>query len=353
MHWGLFYLPTSLPETAAQGADRYRAILDQVRYAEELGFEAVWLAEHHFQAFGGMFPSPAILGAAIAQRTETLRIGTAVVLLPYQNPIRIAEDYATLDLLSNGRLEFGVGHGFVKWEALNFGVPPEESRERFREHLEVVLKAWTRPSMSHKGRFHEYTDLSVWPRPLQRPHPTVWMAATTTIESFESSGHQGYQMMLIPFLHDVEDLSRKVEAYLDARRAAGHDPLTARILAAYHLYVGEDAAEARSAGSAGVMEYIATAANAHKLTPKLEEPESFRSHLAHRAALQTLSFDDLLARHRVLVGSAVEVRDQLRYLRERLRLTDVAGLFALGGLTDAQVRASMRRFVEDVAPHVK
>ena len=353
MHWGLFYLPTSLPENPAQGAGSYRTILDQARYAEELGFEAVWLAEHHFQSFGGMFASPPMIGAAIAERTATIRIGTAVTLLPYHNPIRIAEDYATLDLLSNGRLEFGVGHGFVKWEALNFDVPLEESRERFRENLEVVLKAWTQPSMNHTGRFYRYSDLAVLPRPLQQPHPAVWMAATTAVESFEFSGHHGYHMMLIPFLHDVEDLRLKVEAYLDARQAAGHDPLTARILAAYHLYVGEDATEARSSGSAGIMEYIAAATNASKLTQNVEEPESFRGHLAHRAALQTLGFDDLLERNRVVVGSAAQVRDQLSYLRERLRLTDVAGLFALGGLTDHQVRASMRRVVEDVAPYVK
>ncbi len=352
MRWGLFYLPTSLPDTPQQGADRYRTIIEQVRYAEEIGFDSAWLAEHHFQAFGGMFPSTPLIGAAIAQRTKTIRIGTAVVLLPYHNPIRIAEDYATLDLLSHGRLEFGVGHGFVKWEALKFGIPLEELRERFRENLEVVLKAWTQPTMNHKGRFYEYNDLAVWPRPLQQPHPTVWMAATASIESFEFSGQQGYHMMLIPFLHDVEDLRPKVEAYLAARQAAGHDPSTARILAVYHLYVGEDAAEARSSGSAGVLEYMRVAGSAHSLTPNVEEPESYRGHLAHRAAIRTLGFDDLLQRNRVLIGSAGELREQLRYLRDQLHLTDVAGLCALGGLTDAQARASMRRFIKDVAPYV-
>lgn len=353
MRWGLFYLPTSLPEKPGQGADAYRTILEQVRYAEGLGFESVWLAEHHFQAFGGMFASPAVLGAAIAQHTRRMRIGTAVILLPYHNPIRTAEDYATLDLLSNGRLEFGVGHGFLKWEGLNFGLALEESRERFREHLDIVLNAWTQPSVSHKGRFYEYNNLAVWPRPLQQPHPPVWMSATTTIDSFEFSGRQGYEMMVIPFLHDVEDLRGKVEAYLAARKAAGYDPLTARIVAAYHIYVGANAAEARSSGSMGVMEYIETAAAGHKLTSQLDDPESFQSHHAHRAAMKTLGYHDLLERRRVVVGTPAEVRDQLGYLRERLHLTDVAGLFALGGLTDARARASMRRFMEDVAPHVK
>lgn len=354
MHWGVFHLPTSLPETPSEGADRYRTIIEQARHAEELGFDGVWLAEHHFQAFGGMFASPAIIGTAIAQHTRTIRIGTGVVLLPYHDPVRIAEDYATLDVLSHGRLEFGVGHGFIKWEGLNLGLSLEESRERFREHLEVILQAWTERSFSHKGRFYEYTALSVWPRPLQAPHPPVWMAATTTVDSFEFSGRQGYRMMLIPFLHEVDDLRGKVEAYLAARERADHDPGRARILALYHVYVGEDPAEARASAAAGIKEYMDTAANAHKLTAGMQEPESFRGHLAHRrATLGVLGPDDLLARRRVVVGSALEVREQLTYLRERLHLTDVIGLFALGGLTDAQIRASMRRFMEDVAPYVK
>ncbi len=351
MHWGLFYLPTSLPTTPAEGAVLYRTVIDQVRFGEEIGFSSVWLAEHHFQKFGGMFPSTPMIGAAIAQVTKTIRIGPAVVLLPYHSPLRIAEDYATLDLLSNGRLEFGVGHGFVKWEALMFGIPLDELRERFRENLEVVLKAWTQPKMSHKGRYYEYRDLAVWPRPIQQPHPTVWMAATASVESFEFSGRQGYHLMLIPFLHDVRDLRPKVEAYLAARQNAGYS-LSPRILAAYHIYVGENEAEARASGSAGVTQYVSAAASSYSLTPNVEEPESYRSHQATRASTRGLSFKDLIERNRVVVGSAIEVREQLQYLQEQLYLTDVAGLFALEGLTDEQVRTSMRRFMEEVAPHL-
>lgn len=350
MRWGLFFLPTSLPETPAQGAKLYRRVIDQVRYAEELGFHSVWLAEHHFQAFGGMFPSTPILGSAIAQNTKKIRIGPAVVLLPFHNPLRVAEDYATLDLLSEGRLEFGVGHGFIKWEALTLGIPVNELRARFRENLEVILKAWTQPVMNHNGHFYQYSNVSVWPRPLQQPHPTVWMAATATVESFEFSGQQGYHMMLIPFLHEVEELRPKVEAYLNARKKAGHDPSTARVVGVYHAYVGEEAREARSSGEFGVTNYMRAASSAHSLTPNVEEPESYRSHVGPRTATRALSFDDIVARSRVLIGSAAEIREKISYLRERLYLTDVVGLFALEGLSDTQARASMRRFIEEVAP---
>jgi natural product biosynthesis luciferase-like monooxygenase protein len=352
MRYGLFYLPSSLGATPTDGAERLRAVVEQTCYGERLGFDSVWLAEHHFHPFGGLFSATPVIGAAIAQKTTTIRIGTAVVLLPYHNPIRVAEDYATLDCLSQGRLEFGVGHGFVKWEALTFAIPLEELRDRFRENLAVVLKAWREPVLNHQGRFHEYHGVEVWPRPLQRPHPAVWMAATSTVESFELAGRHGYHMMLIPFLHEVEELRPKVEAYLNARRTAGHDRATARVLGVYHIYVGESSAEARAAAAPGLAEYNAAAAHAHGLTPGMADPESYRSHERHRLQMRQLTFEDMVSRSRVLVGSAEDVREKIEYVRERLYLTDVAGLFALGGLPDAKARASMCRFMEQVAPKV-
>jgi len=353
MRCGLFYLPSSLPATRAEGAERFRKIIDQVVYGEEIGFDAVWLAEHHFHAFAGMFSAPTVIGAAIAQRTKNMRIGTAVLLLPYHNPLRVAEDYATLDCLSNGRLEFGIGHGFVKWEALTFGIPLDDLRDRFKENLEVVLKAWRETKVDYKGRFYDYHDVQVWPRPLQEPYPTVWMAATTSVESFELSGRYGFNMMLIPFLNEVEELRGKMQAYFSARKAAGHDPAIARVLGVYHTYVGESSNQARAAAAQGLAEYNSAARAAHSLTPGMADPESYRSHERHREQMKVLTFDELVNQNRVLVGTPDDVREKVAYVGERLYLTDIAGNFALGGLTDEQTRASMRRFMQEVAPKIR
>jgi alkanesulfonate monooxygenase SsuD/methylene tetrahydromethanopterin reductase-like flavin-dependent oxidoreductase (luciferase family) len=241
----------------------------------------------------------------------------------------------------------------VKWEALTFGIPLDELRDRFRENLEVILKAWGEPILNHKGRFHEYHGVEVWPRPVQEPYPTVWMAATTSVESFELSGRYGFNMMLIPFLNEVEELRSKVEAYFNARRLAGHNPSTARVLGVYHVYVGESSSAARAAAAQGLAEYSSAASQAHSLTPGMADPESYRSHERHRAQMKRLTFDELVDQNRVLVGSPEEVREKVEYVRERLHLTDLAGNFALGGLTDDQARASMRRFTEQVAPEVR
>jgi alkanesulfonate monooxygenase SsuD/methylene tetrahydromethanopterin reductase-like flavin-dependent oxidoreductase (luciferase family) len=267
--------------------------------------------------------------------------------------LRVAEDYATLDCLSNGRVEFGVGHGFVKWEALTFGIPLDELRDRFKENLEIVLKAWKEPALHHQGRFHEFNGVRIYPRPLQEPHPAVWMAATTSIESFELSGRNGFHMMLIPFLNEVEDLRIKIQAYFDARRAAGFDRSTARVLGVYHAYVGETSAEACAAAERGLAEYNSAAREAHSLTPGMADPESYRGHERHREQMKLLTFDQLVDQSRVLVGTPEEVRDKLAYVCDRLYLTDMAGNFALGGLTDEQTRASMQRFMEQVTTKLR
>jgi len=350
MRFGLFFLPTPSPGTLPNGAENLRAVVEQSAYGEQLGFDSVWLAEHHFHSFGGIFSSPPVIGAAIAQRTTRIRIGTAVILLPYHNPLRIAEDYATVDCLSQGRLEFGIGHGFVKWESLTFGIPLDELRERFRENLEIILKAWSEPVLEHKGRYHEYHGVQVLPRPLQQPYPTVWMGATSTMESFELAGRRGFHLMLIPFLHEIEELREMVDGYLKARRDAGYEPSTARVLGMYHIHVGENSRAARITAERALADYHLAAAQARSLTQGVPEPESYRSHDEHRVKMRQLTFDDLVAQNRVLVGSAEEVRDRVSRVHERLHLTDLAGNFAPGGLADAEVRGSMRRFMEEVAP---
>jgi natural product biosynthesis luciferase-like monooxygenase protein len=352
MRFGIFYLPSLTPADRANAGERLHSIVEQAAYGEELGFDSVWLAEHHFHSFGGILASPPVIGAAIAQRTAKIRIGTAVTLLPYHNPLRIAEDYATLDCLSDGRLEFGIGHGFIKWESLTFGTPLEELRDRFKENLEIILKAWTEPRFSHKGRFYQYDNIELLPRPAQKPYPTVWMGATSTAESFEFAGRSGFHLMLIPFLHEIDELREMVEIYLSARRAAGHDSKTTRIIAMYHIYVGENSGEARATAEPALATYHAAAAEARNLTQGIPEPESYRTHDEHRAKMRKLTFNDLVDQNRVLVGDATEVREKVAQVRERLHLTDLAGNFALGSLPDSLTRTTLRRFIEKVAPVV-
>ena len=333
MSYGLFYLPSSLPAARGEGAMRFRTVDRSGRvWRSRLVSNSVWLAEHHFHPFAGIFSAPPVIGAAIAERTRRMRIGTAVLLLPYHHPLRVAENYATLDCLSGGRVEFGVGHGFVKWEALTFGIPLDELRDRFKENLAIVLKAWREPKLDHQGHFYNFHGVEVLPRPVQEPHPTVWMAATTPVESFELSG--------VGISHDADPVSKR------GRRAARDNAGVLRCSAGWRdmirrrrecsasitrtsVKIPPRRARRQNSDSPSI---IRRRGLAHSLTPGMADPESYRSHDKHRAAMKRLTFDELIEQHRVFVGSAEEVRDHVAYVRERLYLTDLAGNFALGGL---------------------
>jgi len=177
MKIGLHY---QLPCFGAQSpVQRYRDTLEQSVHAESLGFESVWPVEQHFNADLSITPAPLLLLAALAERTRTLRLGIAIVLVPLSHPIRIAEEIATLDVLSNGRVEFGVGRGAIPTHFAGFGIPQAESRERFAEALEVIVQAWTKERVSHTGRFLKGDDICIAPKPVQRPHPPIRAAANS------------------------------------------------------------------------------------------------------------------------------------------------------------------------------
>src|SRR5438034_5006314 len=170
--------------------EAFAEALSIAELAEDSGLDGVWLAERHFAAprrptdpGGAGIPSiasvPLVLAAAIAGRTKRVRIGTGVSVLPLCHPIRTAEEAATVDQLSLGRLDFGVGRSGFPRAYAGYGIPYGESRDRFQESLDVILKAWTQDRFSHSGKYFTFNDMIVVPRPYQKPHPPIWMAATT------------------------------------------------------------------------------------------------------------------------------------------------------------------------------
>src|SRR5262249_25584344 len=160
----------SWPERRVDLATVYARALDRIEIMDSGGYDAVWLAEHHFSSFS-VFPSVHMVGTLAAARTRRLRLRTAVSLAPLYHPLRLAEEVALLDQLSGGRVNWGAGRGFARVEFEAFGVPPEESASRFRETVEIVLRAWTEERLNFAGRHFRFDDLEVLPKPLQQPHP--------------------------------------------------------------------------------------------------------------------------------------------------------------------------------------
>jgi len=173
----------------------YGDFIDYIVEAERLGYRSIFLVEHHFTGYAQVSASLTLL-SYLAARTQTIRLGTAVVVLPWHNPVLVAEEAATLDLLSGGRLDFGVGKGYRDYEFSGFCVPIEEATERFDEAIEVIRKAWTTEGrFSHHGKRWNYQDVVVEPAPVQQPHPPFWLGAGS-MESIRRAAREGYNLLL-------------------------------------------------------------------------------------------------------------------------------------------------------------
>ena len=220
----------------------YEAALERFSIMDEAGYDAVWLAEHHFSSFS-VCPSVHMMGTMAAARTKRLRIGTAVSLAPFYNPLRLAEEVALLDVLSGGRVNWGAGRGFERSEFAAFGIPGEESAARFHEAVDIVLKAWTQQRLSYEGRFYQYDGVEVLPKPLQEPHPPVWMAASSN-PAIEWAASQGYSILMDPHASRA-DLIRKRRLYAAKLMEAGYSDAGRAIPMARLIAVDETAEKAR------------------------------------------------------------------------------------------------------------
>jgi alkanesulfonate monooxygenase SsuD/methylene tetrahydromethanopterin reductase-like flavin-dependent oxidoreductase (luciferase family) len=202
-------------------ATAFREGFDVVDAAEAWGLDGVWLGEMHFTPARSVLSAPIVVASSIATRTKRLRIGMAVQVLPLNNPLRIAEEAATVDQISAGRFDFGIGRsGFPRVYDV-YGIPYAESQARFREALEIILEAWKGEPFSYKGQYWSFENATVAPRPYQLPHPPLRMAATTE-ETFPRVGEMGLPIFVGLRGMDISTLRNHVLAYRQAWRAAGH-----------------------------------------------------------------------------------------------------------------------------------
>jgi alkanesulfonate monooxygenase SsuD/methylene tetrahydromethanopterin reductase-like flavin-dependent oxidoreductase (luciferase family) len=189
-------------------------------------------------------PAPLILATALAQQTRRIRLGTAVALLPLQHPLRAAEDAATVDILSQGRLEFGVGRGTIALHFQGFNVSRDESRERFEEALTILERAWTQETCTFDGKYFHVPETAVVPTPLQKPHPPLRIAANSP-ETAAFAGEHGYPVFVASPINPFPKLPEHIAIYRRAFRAAGHQGKTEDVAAAFPVYVAESEAEVR------------------------------------------------------------------------------------------------------------
>jgi alkanesulfonate monooxygenase SsuD/methylene tetrahydromethanopterin reductase-like flavin-dependent oxidoreductase (luciferase family) len=284
-------------------------------------------------------------------RTERLRVGTAVQLLPLNHPLRVAGEVATLDHISHGRFDFGIGRSGSPRSYDALGVPYEESQDRFFEALEIILTAWKGEPFSHHGRFYQFDDVTVAPRPYRAPHPLVRMAATTP-DTFPRVGRMGLPIFVGLRGMDIPELSQCLRVYRQAWRDAGH-PGDGDACLRIPLYAAPTEQAAREEPYDTITYYMERQANLtlQPLGRAGTGPVDFREGQARR--LTSLSYDDILAR-KVAFGTGPSLVDRLGEIREQLGITGIAAELNPGGLLPlAREMRSLEILTQQVMPALK
>lgn len=353
MHFGLNMECDYLQGKSEQ--DAFRDVFEQVDLAEAVGLNSVWLAERHFASGDRGQPSiasaPIILATAVAARTKRLRVATGVYVLPLNHPIRIAEEVATLDYVSQGRFVLGVGRSGFTTAYEGYGYAYGESRERLQECLDILVRAWTQERFSYHGKYYQFQDVCVTPKPLQKPHPPICMAATTS-ETFPIAGQKGQHLVVGVRRNSIAGVKRSIAIYRQAWRQAGYagdGDVTLRM----PVYVATSRAQALADTETSTMQYY------RRLARSLEQSVGRAGTAANedrdRMATELANIDfATLLQDWVVYGTPAEVTERLQQLQEELDLSGMVLEMNAGGLIPAaRVLHSLRLFGEEVAPHFR
>jgi alkanesulfonate monooxygenase SsuD/methylene tetrahydromethanopterin reductase-like flavin-dependent oxidoreductase (luciferase family) len=335
MRFGLFGSATARhggPDVdSGQG---YKQFVDYNIEAEGLGYHSTFLVEHHFTGFGQVSASLALL-TWLAAKTKTLRLGTAVLVLPWHNPVLLAEQAATIDLLSGGRLDFGVGKGYRHNEFHGFCVPIAEADARFNETLDVIVKSWTsKQRFSHHGKYCSFEDIIVEPPTAQKPHPPMWMGAGSP-DSIRQVAARGYNLLLDQFA-SFEAVAERIAIFKEAVEQRGRvfDPLEVGVARAFYVaksQADKDAALERRMEAQRRLEAISNA------------PDGTKS----KASIMTYSDTREASEESALYGTPDEIAQKLEKLR-RLGVEYV--LLNGGGLVLDKATDNLSRFAREVMP---
>ena len=338
MNFGTFLLMQS--PSARSSQEIYSRALDIAQAAEGLGFGNIWLAEHHFSTYGYL-ARPAQLATYLAAKTTRLRVGTAVIVVPLHHPLVIAEEIATLDLLSGGRADIGLGRGYQHYEFERLGLELDTSRARWEESVDVILKAFEGKPFTYDGKIFQIPETSVFPQPITRPHPPIWVTAQSP-ESIEATVRRGFNVLTGGFGVPIERMAefRRLFDRLVAEAKPAH-PLQVGVQRA--VYVTDSDADARAAAEEARWNMRVTLS----LRNHYERVEGGRA--VPIPAPTEPDVDDLLDRF-LVIGTPDTCIRQIKRVQEMVGITHFNCSFWFGDLEHPRVLRSMELFAREVMP---
>lgn len=349
MEFGMFHEFQALPgETARQS---FANSLAQVEAAEEWGLDAMWLAELHFAPERSVLAAPLILAATIAQRTRRMRIGTAVQVLPLCHPLRLAEEVATVDQLSGGRLIFGVGRSGFAHTYRTYGVDYGESRERFGETLAILKRAFSEERFSHRGRYFAYDDVRLAPRPLQQPWPEIRVAAASP-DTYVEVAELGHPIFVAARTGNLSELAPLVKTYREAWKKAGHAG-EGEVYLRVPVYVADSEDKAREEPRESIMHLLRYIGDRLAASAGAAGARAIENRAERGARMQTIDYEEVL-RERMIVGTPPRVVGRLQELQGELGLAGILAELNPGSLIPhARVLEALRLLCQEVMPRFR
>jgi alkanesulfonate monooxygenase SsuD/methylene tetrahydromethanopterin reductase-like flavin-dependent oxidoreductase (luciferase family) len=326
--------------------------MDLVDLAERAGLDTVWLGEMHFNPARSVLSAPIVVASSIVTRTKRLRVGMAVQVLPLIHPLRIAEEAATVDQLSEGRFEFGVGRSGNVRAYDTMGIDYEESRERFQEALDIIMRAWSGETFSYEGKYNHITNAALSPLPYQKPHPKVRIASTTE-DSFSRVGRLGFPIFLSMRGMDVEDLEVNLKDYHQAWKQAGHPGESGDIAVRFPMYIAPTDDEAVEEPKESIEAYFMRMRRIFEEGWGRAGTEYWERRQRRIEQLEKLTYEEILDT-KVIFGSPQRVIDRLVQYKEMLGLTGFTAELNPGGLLPPEaVHRSLKLLTEEVMPAFK
>jgi len=341
-----------------KGTELYKTYIDTMAYAEECGFDWIGCNEHHFSPYG-LMSNCNLVGSVLIHKTKTARIAMCGNLVPLLNPIRVAEEYAMLDVMSGGRLIAGFMRG-IPHEYVAYNISPDESWERLAEAYELIIKAWTEPEpFGWEGKYYQYRAVSIWPRPYQKPHPPVLMSASTP-ESAKFAAERRAIMGMV-MLPDLASAKESIKVYYATARANGWEPTPDHILIGAHTCVADNFAEAKSNFAEGLKYFYDVLAGGPRTAQRIvvqktryyQDDKMQKTIAARRAVLKETSIEERIDKGMVLCGTPDMVVDQIKRMKQELGHGVMNINMKIGNIPDEVVRHSMKLWGDHVMPHVR
>ncbi len=349
MEFGMFHEFQRRPGQSE--ADAFTESFELVDAAETTGLDVMWLAELHTSPERSVLAAPLSIASAIATRTKRMKVGIAVQVLPLCHPLRVAEEAATVDHISHGRLIFGIGRSGFPRTYQAYGISYAESRERFAEVTEIIKRAWTQESFSFHGKFYHFDDIHLVPKPYQQPYPELRIAVNSA-DTFVESGTLGMPIFVATRLGDLNELVPNLRAYREAWVAAGH-PGHGKVYLRVPVYVAATEKQALEEPEESVMHFYKYLGQRIEASAVQEGARAIENRAERGQRLQNISYEEVL-RSKIVVGTPAMVADRLAQLRDELGLSGILAELNCGMRIPApQVLHSLQTMCSAVIPHFK